>query len=67
MFIFFQEIVGGMLEQDAPMWRKPHKENFDDQRKKVLEFAAMWKPYDWTHRVKKTEDSDSDSSSSSND
>ena len=50
-----------MLEQDAPMWRKPHKENFDDQRKKVLEFAAMWKPYDWTQRLKKAE-SDSDSS-----
>ncbi len=40
-----------MMELGPDVWRKPHKENFDSQRKKVLKFAEMWKPYDWTQRL----------------
>ncbi len=49
-----------MLELGPDLWRKPHRENFDAQREKVLKFAELWKPYDWTARLKasKTDDSD---------
>ncbi|XP_043290104.1 CWF19-like protein 2 [Venturia canescens] len=45
---FAQEIIGGILDLDHSLWRKPRRENFDQQRKKVLEFATSWKPYDFT-------------------
>ncbi|XP_015594629.1 CWF19-like protein 2 isoform X2 [Cephus cinctus] len=45
---FAQEIIGGMLDLDHSLWRKPRRENFDTQRKKVMEFAEMWKKYDFT-------------------
>ncbi|XP_057323234.1 CWF19-like protein 2 [Microplitis mediator] len=45
---FAQEIIGGMLDLDSHMWRKPRKENFDQQKKKVIEFAEQWKKYDCT-------------------
>ncbi|XP_046566167.1 CWF19-like protein 2 [Haliotis rubra] len=45
---FGREIVGGMVDAEPGLWRKPHKESFDVQRKKVLEFSAWWKPFDWT-------------------
>lgn len=48
---FGREIVGGMVDAEPGLWRKPKKENFDDQRKKVLQFAEWWKPYDWTNRL----------------
>ncbi|XP_051882070.1 CWF19-like protein 2 isoform X2 [Pristis pectinata] len=47
-FYFGKEIVGGMLDLEPRRWRKPHRENFDDQRKKVLQFSQWWKPYDCT-------------------
>ena len=50
-----------MVDAEPTLWRKPRKENFDDQRKKVLQFAEWWKPYDWTSRLKKSESSDDDS------
>ncbi|KAK3098520.1 hypothetical protein FSP39_020282 [Pinctada imbricata] len=50
---FGREIVGGMVEAEPQLWRKPHKENFDDQRKKVLQFADWWKPFDWTSNLNK--------------
>lgn len=58
-----QEIIGGMIDTDHRLWKKPQKENFEDQRKKVLKFANMWKPYDWTQNLSKSvkEDSSSDS------
>lgn len=43
-----QEILGGMLDLEPRRWRKPMRENFDDQRKKVLQFAHGWKPFDCT-------------------
>ena len=53
----FQEIVGGMMDADPHLWRKPKKQSFEDQRKKVMNFAKMWKPFDIT---RKKEGSDSD-------
>lgn len=37
-----------MLDVDYSLWRKPRRENFEDQTKKVIEFTEMWKPYDFT-------------------
>ncbi|KAK0168559.1 hypothetical protein PV327_002345 [Microctonus hyperodae] len=45
---FAQEIIGGMLDLDSNMWRKPPRENFDRQKQKVLSFADKWKNYDIT-------------------
>ncbi|XP_006802140.1 CWF19-like protein 2 [Neolamprologus brichardi] len=45
---FGKEVVGGMLDLEPRRWRKMIKENFDDQRKKVLQFAQWWKPHDCT-------------------
>ncbi|TRY81525.1 hypothetical protein DNTS_005813 [Danionella cerebrum] len=45
---FGKEILGGMLDLEPRRWRKLIRENFDDQRKKVLKFAQWWKPYDCT-------------------
>uniref|UniRef100_A0A8C6U2R3 CWF19-like protein 2 n=1 Tax=Neogobius melanostomus TaxID=47308 RepID=A0A8C6U2R3_9GOBI len=45
---FGKEVVGGMMDLEPRRWRKLIKENFDDQRKKVLQFAQWWKPYDCT-------------------
>ncbi|MBN3313902.1 C19L2 protein, partial [Atractosteus spatula] len=45
---FGKEIIGGMLDLEPRRWRKPIRENFEDQRKKVLQFAQMWKPFDCT-------------------
>ncbi|KAM4701519.1 CWF19-like protein 2 isoform 2-T2 [Discoglossus pictus] len=44
---FGKEIIGGMLDLEPRVWRKAVRENFDDQRKKVLQFAQWWKPYDF--------------------
>lgn len=49
---FGKEVVGGMLDLEPRLWLKQRHENFDEQRKKVLEFAKWWKPYDWTERLK---------------
>ncbi|XP_044524996.1 CWF19-like protein 2 [Gracilinanus agilis] len=45
---FGKEIIGGMLDAEPRLWRKGIRENFDNQRKKVLQFAQWWKPYDFT-------------------
>lgn len=66
-FYFGKEIIGGMIDADHRLWKKPPKENFDEQRKKVLKFAEMWKPYDWTQNISKKVANDSSSSSSSSD
>ena len=50
---FGKEIVGGMLELEPFIWKKPRKENFQTQKKKVLQFAEWWKPFDWTQKIKK--------------
>uniref|UniRef100_A0A673G711 CWF19-like protein 2 n=1 Tax=Sinocyclocheilus rhinocerous TaxID=307959 RepID=A0A673G711_9TELE len=45
---FGKEILGGMLDLEPRRWRKPIRENFDDQRKKVLKLAQWWKAFDCT-------------------
>ncbi|CAG2069583.1 unnamed protein product, partial [Timema podura] len=57
---FAQEIIGGMLDLDHQLWRKPRKDNFDSQRQKVVQFAQWWKPFDFTHQ-KEVSASSSDS------
>lgn len=32
-----------MLDLDCSLWRKPKKQSFDEQKRKVLEFTEMWK------------------------
>lgn len=49
---FAQEILGGILDLEPQAWRRPRRENFDQQRKKVLDFAAEWKEYDFTASLK---------------
>jgi hypothetical protein len=48
-----------MLDAEPQLWRKPSRENFDDQRKKVLQFAEKWKPYDWTQKLSKDDEDSS--------
>ncbi|XP_021093411.1 CWF19-like protein 2 isoform X2 [Heterocephalus glaber] len=45
---FGKEIIGGMLDLEPRLWRKGIRESFEDQRKKALQFAQWWKPYDFT-------------------
>lgn len=45
---FGKEIIGGMLDLEPRLWRKGIRESFEDQRKKTLQFAQWWKPYDVT-------------------
>ncbi|XP_042313932.1 CWF19-like protein 2 isoform X2 [Sceloporus undulatus] len=45
---FGKEIIGGMLDLEPRLWRKGLRENFEDQRKKVLHFAQRWKQFDFT-------------------
>lgn len=42
---FAEEIIGGMLDLDHDLWRKPRRENFDQQREKVLNFSEAWNKY----------------------
>ncbi|XP_049841024.1 CWF19-like protein 2 [Schistocerca gregaria] len=62
---FAQEIVGGMLDIDHMLWRKPKMENFDAQRQKVMQLVQWWKPHDFTRGTKRSHDSSSSSPSSS--
>lgn len=48
-----------MLDLEPQRWRKPRRENFEEHKKKVLEFADCWKPFDWTTRKRKNENVDS--------
>ncbi|XP_069325084.1 CWF19-like protein 2 isoform X2 [Eulemur rufifrons] len=49
---FGKEIIGGMLDIEPRLWRKGVRESFEDQRKKALQFAQWWKPYDFTKSKK---------------
>ncbi len=61
---FGHEIVGGMLDIEARTFRNPAWEQFDVQKRKVIEFSTMWKDFDWTKRLQER-GGDSDSSSDS--
>ena len=45
-----KEIIGGMLDLEPQLWRKGIRQNFEEHRKKVLQFAQWWKPYDFTKK-----------------
>ncbi|XP_057604598.1 CWF19-like protein 2 [Hippopotamus amphibius kiboko] len=45
---FGKEIIGGMLDIEPRLWKKGIRESFEDQRKKALQFAQWWKPFDFT-------------------
>ncbi|XP_027634139.2 CWF19-like protein 2 [Falco peregrinus] len=47
---FGKEIIGGMLDLEPQLWRRGIRQNFEGQRKKVLQFAQWWKPYDFTKK-----------------
>lgn len=47
-FYFGKEIIGGLIDADHSLFRRPQKEQFEVQRQKVLRFAKMWKSYDFT-------------------
>ncbi|KOC59276.1 CWF19-like protein 2 [Habropoda laboriosa] len=49
---FAEEIIGGMLDLDHDVWRKPKRENLDQQREKTLKFLEVWKKYEF--KVKKS-------------
>ncbi|XP_066227688.1 CWF19-like protein 2 [Saccopteryx leptura] len=49
---FGKEIIGGMLDIEPRLWRKGVRESFEDQRKKALDFAQWWKPFDFTKSKK---------------
>ena len=50
-YLIFQEIVGGMIDAEPNLWRKPHKENFENQKQKVLQFEQNWRDFDWTQNA----------------
>lgn len=62
-FCYIQEVIGGVLDIEPRRWRKPQKESFEEQRKKVMNLAKIWKPYDFTV----TRDESSSSSEEDND
>lgn len=43
-----------MLDLNRDMWRKPRKENFDQQREKVLKFSKIWKKYEFEIEINKS-------------
>ena len=45
---FGREVLGGMLDAEPQLWRKPHEERFNEQMKRAVEFEKMWKQHDWT-------------------
>ena len=49
---FAKEVVGGMLDVEPRLWLKPPRDNFESQKRKVLELSEWWKPYDWTQKIK---------------
>lgn len=51
-YYFGKEILGGMMDLEPRLWRKPPKESFEQHKQKVLAFSEMWNPYDWTKKLK---------------
>lgn len=44
--VFAQETIGGLLNLDARLWRRPR--NIENMISKVKQFAEWWKPFDVT-------------------
>lgn len=45
---FAEEIIGGMLDLHHSKWRKPKRQSFDEQSRRVMEFSKKWKDFDFT-------------------
>ena len=56
----FIETIGGMLDLEPRLWRDPKKEPFEQQKKKVLSFGAMWRKFDITRKYESSSSSSSD-------
>ncbi|XP_062515111.1 CWF19-like protein 2 [Corticium candelabrum] len=48
---FGKEIIGGMLELDPRLWRKPLRESADQQNHRAQQIGKTWEKYDWTKRL----------------
>jgi len=62
---FGHEVVGGMLDTDPRTMRNPPWEQFDEQKRKVIEFGGMWSEFDWTKSLKSSRNKDTSDSSDS--
>lgn len=49
---FGQEVIGGMLDLDQKLWRRPAMQSLKEQTKRVDLLKESWDPFDWTERVK---------------
>lgn len=49
---FAKEVIGGLIDAEPRLWLKPHNESFEQQREKALRIKDMWKPYNWTEKLK---------------
>ena len=49
---FAHEVCGGMLDTEPRLWLKPHRENFERQKRRVIHLSEWWAPYDWTQKLK---------------
>lgn len=45
---FAEEIIGGMLDLHHSKWRRPKRQSFEEQSKRVLDFSKKWKNFDFT-------------------
>lgn len=45
-----KEIIGGILDLDPFLWRRPQKEDFSHQSRKVIEFLKWWKSYEFNKK-----------------
>lgn len=51
-FLYFQEIIGGMLDLDHTIWRKQRKQSFEEQSKKVIALTKLWGSFDLVTKKK---------------
>lgn len=49
---FAKEVIGGLLDVEPRLWLNPRYESFEQQQAKTLKLIEMWKPYDWTEKLK---------------
>jgi len=62
---FGHEVVGGMLDTDPRTMRNPPWEQFEEQKRKVIQFGGMWSEFDWTKSLKSNRNKDTSDSSDS--
>lgn len=49
-FLYYQEIIGGMMDLEHNAWRKRQREPIEEQLQKTTKFLEMWKEYDFTKK-----------------